>query len=248
MVRPVFKNMVDIAKSDIQRDPITLTDPRMEVSVVVEATLDILYNHEIVSFGNDMEYCCVVDFARKWDMASVLKTISIQLRLHSISPENGNRPLRLLRIAIALGETEPIATIIRSSCGKTWPAASGRVEKQQGENLPYRPPSLPKPTLSDGTRGFLKGAPIFDLGGWPYAKFADLPTPLVWALLRAGTTLDQAHVTRTSTTLATEVKKLMDMMCELPIWRLSSCRVSCLPFTDPKETATSGAGGGKAAA
>jgi hypothetical protein len=221
MDRPVFKNMVGIAQSDSQRDPINLTDKRIEHSLVVEATLDILYNHEIISFANDMAYCCVVDFARKWDMAIVLKTISMQLRLHCITPQSGNRPLGLLRIAIALGETEPITTIIRYSCGKTWPAASGRSERQQGDHLPYKPPSLPRPMLSDGTSGFLKGAPIFDLGGWPYTKFADLPTPLVWALLRAGTTLDQAHVARTSAILASEVHKLMDIMCELPVWRLS---------------------------
>jgi hypothetical protein len=225
MDRPVFKNMVGIAQSDAQRDPINLTDPHVELGDVVEATLDILYDHDIPFIDQETLYHHVIDFARKWDMSIILSRISKQLRLHTISEEKGGRPLRLLRLAINLGDNEVIATIIKSSVQHAWPAGGHGTRDAGSEtgtgNLPWKSPTLPKPKLTGVTQDYLKGAPIFELGSWPYSTFAALPPPLAWAILRAGIVLDQAHVSRRSITLATEVHKLMDIMCEWPVWRLS---------------------------
>jgi hypothetical protein len=216
--------MISIAKSDIQRDPITLTDPHVELGIVIEATLDILYDHDIPFIDQETLYHHVTDFARKWDMSIILSKLSKQLRLHAISEELGGRPLRLLRLAINLGDNEVIATIIQSSAQHGWPSGGhGKRDSGSGTGgLPWKSPTLPKPIITGVCADFLKGAPIFELGSWPYSTFAALPTPLAWAILRAGANLDLTHVSRRSITLATEVQKLMDMMCELPIWRLET--------------------------
>lgn len=125
MIRSVFKNMVGIAQTGSQRGPLELTDEFVEHSQVVEATLDILYNSEIASFKDDKLYHHVIEFARKYDMSTILKTISSQLRAHATSSDKGNT-LRLLRVAIDLGECDLITSIVRATCGHVWPKPSAK--------------------------------------------------------------------------------------------------------------------------
>jgi len=47
MVRPVFRSMISMATTASQRDPIVLTDPNVEHSLVVKEVLDIIYNLEV---------------------------------------------------------------------------------------------------------------------------------------------------------------------------------------------------------
>jgi hypothetical protein len=94
--------MLGVAQSIDQRGPLDLTDEFVEHSLVIKATLDILYDQEITSFKDDKPYHHVIEFARKYDMSSILKTISNQLRVHATSPDKAHC-LRLLRIAIDLG-------------------------------------------------------------------------------------------------------------------------------------------------
>ena len=44
MSRLVSRSMIAMARLTAQRDPITLTDNRFEVSLVIEIVLDITYN------------------------------------------------------------------------------------------------------------------------------------------------------------------------------------------------------------
>ena len=115
--------MVGIAQTGSQRGPLELTDEFVEHSQVVEAALDILYNSEITSFKDDKLYHHVIEFARTYDMSTILKTISSQLRAHATSSDKGNT-LRLLRVAIDLGECDLITSIVRATCGHVWPKSS----------------------------------------------------------------------------------------------------------------------------
>ena len=115
--------MVGIAQTGTQRGPIELTDEFVEHSQVVEAALDIMYDSEIKSFADDKLYHHVIEFARKYDISSILKTISSQLRAHATSSDKGNF-LRLLRVAIDLGECSLMSAIVRATCGHLWPELS----------------------------------------------------------------------------------------------------------------------------
>jgi hypothetical protein len=77
------------------------------------------------------------------------------------------------------------------------------------------------PTLTGTTREWLKGAQAFDLGGWPYSSFVAMPSPLVWAMLRAQKTVDLSPKPHSSKAFPEELKKILDIMCELRIWDLS---------------------------
>ena len=63
--------MLGIAQSNSQRDPIDLTDTLVEMSLVVKAVLDILYDHEVISFKDNKLYHHVIEFARRYDMGII---------------------------------------------------------------------------------------------------------------------------------------------------------------------------------
>jgi len=185
--------MINMAQLGTQRDPINLTDNYVEHSLVVHAILDIIYDREILSFKDDNIYHYVIEFARKWDIPTVLRTISKELLVHTHSLNMEKHLIKHLRLALDLGESDLITTIIKSQKRQTWMAAgSGGFDLEENDALPLPPkfPTLPIPTLNGTTRQYLEGAQAFDLGGWPYSSFATLPTPFVWAMLRAQKVVD----------------------------------------------------------
>lgn len=235
MTRSVFKNMVGIAQTGSQRGPLELTDEFVEHSQVIEATLDILYNSEIKSFKDDKLYHQVIEFARKYEMPTILKSISNQLRVHATSPDKAHA-LRLLRVAIDLGECELITAIVRATCGHVWPDdpkaglfSVGILEKQGKEKKqPWVPPqlrdtgsifpqkilSLPPPNVSTKAKEYIQGGKAFDLGSWPYPEFAALPTPLAWALLRADQLAAKEYSVARTEAFGRELQNVLDSMCE----------------------------------
>jgi len=180
----VFKNMLGIAQSNSQRDPIDLTDSSVELSVVIWTVLDILYDQEVISFHDDKLYHHVIEFARKYDMGIILKTISKEIRVHATSPDKGHDVLGLFLIAINLGDYELIAAIVRAKGSHAWPLLAKKDRESELNALfPSSNLTLPKPLITGSTKEYVPGAKAFDLGGWPYSTFAALPTPLAWAIL-----------------------------------------------------------------
>jgi hypothetical protein len=180
--------MISMANSKSQQTPIDLTDEFVEYSLVIQATLGLLYDREVACFKDDKLYHHVIEFARKYDMAIILKTISKELRVHATSPEKGVHVLQFLRLAIDLGGCDLITAIIRAKSTHTWPqrARDPSTSKCGGHSIfPQRTLTLPEPVLTDLTQEFIPTPKPFDLGSWPYASFAALPPPIAWALLRA---------------------------------------------------------------
>jgi len=240
--------MVGIAQTGTQRGPIELTDEFVEHSQVVEAALDIMYDSEIKSFADDKLYHHVIEFARKYDISSILKTISSQLRAHATSSDKGNF-LRLLRVAIDLGECSLISAIVGATCGHVWPEISIEYEAMRARQalsilanesstlllnpkpvvsrkpptdksiFPSKPLSLPSPNLDIAAKEYVEGEKAFDLGTWPYEEFASLPTPLAWALLRADQLAKKEYSLDRTVAFGRKIQDILDTMCEL---------VSCL--------------------
>jgi hypothetical protein len=112
--------MIGLAQSDSQRDPITLTDKPLELSLVVKATFDILYDREVASFKDANLYHQVIEFARKWDMPVILKTLSMQILVHTNSEGLDNCINQVFSLATDLGEPKLLTAIMRSKVGKAW--------------------------------------------------------------------------------------------------------------------------------
>jgi hypothetical protein len=207
--------MIGLAKSDSQRDPITLTDKPLELSLVVKATLDILYDREVVSFKDANLYHQVIEFGRKWDMPVILKTLSMQILVHTNSEGLNSHINQFFSLATDLAEPKLLTAIMRSKVGRTWGGPAPNPEEGisrlfHQKSLSH---SLGPPVLNDDAERWLKGAPCFKLGGWPYSKFAAIPTPIVWALLRASEAADLAYKTHVPEFLLMEFQKLMESMC-----------------------------------
>jgi hypothetical protein len=206
--------MIGIAQSNSQRDPIDLTDTFVEMSLVVKAALDILYDQEVVSFKDDRLYHHVIEFARKYDMGIILKTISKEIRVHATSLDKSHHVLRLFRVAIDLGEYELITAIVRAKGNYAWPKPVKDQIPELGSLFPSKTLSLPKPFITGSAKEYVPGAKAFDLGGWPYSTFAALPTPLAWALLRAHLTAEKPFKSDGSESIGKELQKVLDSMCE----------------------------------
>jgi hypothetical protein len=226
--------MLGVAQSIDQRGPLDLTDEFVEHSLVIKATLDVLYDQEITSFKDDKLYHHVIEFARKYDMSSILKTISNQLRVHATSPDKAHC-LRLLRIAIDLGECDLMTAIVRATCGHVWPTYEkpdpspfqfglGRRSDTKPTPLPKKRDdrsifptkglSLPSPNVSTASKEYIEGGKAFDLGTWPYPEFAALPPPLAWALLRAEQLASKEYSHQRTEAFGRELQNVLDSMCE----------------------------------
>jgi hypothetical protein len=142
-----------------------LTDEFVELSLVVEQTLDILYNHEIASFNDADLFHHVIEFARKRDMPIILKTISSQLIVHTNTPSLSNPVNSRYRIAIDLGDPELIIAVMRSKVGRVLdePAPLDAFTPL----FPTKPLSLGESTLTAEDKQYLKEAGVFKLGSWP---------------------------------------------------------------------------------
>jgi len=207
--------MLGIAQSNSQRDPIDLTDTFVEVSLVVKAVLDILYDQEVISFNDDKLYHHVLEFARKYDMAIILKTISKEIRVHATSPDKGHDVLGLFRVAIDLGDYELMAAIVRAKGSYAWPLLADKDQVPElGSLFPSKNLTLPKPLITGSSKEYVPGAKAFDLGGWPYSTFAALPTPLAWAILRAQQNAERPLMSDGIESIGKALQKVLDSMCK----------------------------------
>ena len=236
MLSSVFKNMVGIAQSGAQRGPLELTDEYVEHSQVVEATLDILYNLGITSFTDDNLYHHVIEFARKYDMSFILKTISNQIRVHANYTDKAHC-VRLLRIAIDLGECDLMAAVVRATCGHNWPdrpkpktslfrfgwgsrlvpdvkPAPLSEECRDQSLFPPKSLFLPPPHVSVESKEYIAGGKAFELGTWSYPEFAALPPPIAWALLRAEQLASDEYHDKRTEAFGRELQNILDSMCE----------------------------------
>jgi hypothetical protein len=236
--------MLGIAQSTDQRDPITLSDPHVELSIVIKATLDILYGHEIDSFTDDKLYHHVIEFSRKWDMPIIIRTIIKELHVHASTSKTDTTAGRLFRLAIDVGDHDVIAVMIERGHDKGWPGIDGTLKSRISDGLlPIRNLTLAEPFLDDEAQRYLKLSPVFALGGWPYNKFVALPLPVIWAILRAQQTTKLAHKSSDPRATPKELKKLLDSMCESPSIRSIESDLYTDGMSDPNQCSKAGTGG-----
>jgi len=211
--------MIDMAQSPIQRDPINLSDPHVDHSVVVKASLDIIYDREVNTSTIDKSrkvYLHVIEFARKWDIPLILKTLKTAIRANS-HPKDSHS-FSLFTLAVELGDHDLISITFNLMINRNWSSKdSADTTSPEIKALPVEELTFKNPTCASGSGSpltYIKGASSGDIAGWAYRSFEIMPKPVIWAMLRARRNTQGISTTEGWSRVPSELKKLLDSMCE----------------------------------
>jgi hypothetical protein len=231
--------MIDMAQSPNQSNPINLSDPHVEHGIVVKAALDIIYDRELDTSNIDKlrkVYIHVIEFARKWDIPSILRTIKTAIRASS-HPKDSHS-FSLFTLAVELGDHDLISITTNLLINRSWSSKdSSDPTSAEIKALPVKELTFKDPTCAgsfDSPLAYIKGAQSGDIGGWAYRVFEIMPKPVIWAMSRARRNTQGVSTTEGWSRVPSELKKLLDSMCEFS--SIQSCRVRILTGpVDPEE-------------
>jgi hypothetical protein len=180
----IFRDLLSLAQTPSQRDPIIFTDKVLEHSWVVESLLDSVYLREVTCLGNYDGTRAVIDLAEKWDFHHVVKLV----KFHFLHDKSDQLSVRRLTLAMALNEKGAANKYVRDWHEGVW-VSSGTLCIGIGTRKP--PPATGNLYLHGclaakllGQSGIVGGR-IFDLGTWDTRSYLQLSPTTAWALLRA---------------------------------------------------------------
>lgn len=211
--------MIHMAQSPTQRDPSNLSDPQVDHSVVVKASLDIIYDGEVNTDNIDKSrkvYLHVIEFARKWDIPLILRTLKIAIRANS-HPKDSHS-FSLFTLAVELGDHDLISITTNLMINRNWSSKeSSDTTLPEIKALPVKELTFKNPTCASGSGSpltYIKGASSGDIAGWAYKSFEIMPKPIIWAMLRARRNTQGASATEGWSRVPSELKRLLDSMCQ----------------------------------
>jgi len=174
----------------MQRNPITFTDDKFEVGLVIRSFLDGVYS-------NSMEGCAdrpnvsstkfIVDFARKWECQGVWDMIEHVVRVNIRGYQSIDTSLcdsfDLFLLAVKLERYELAGECLRQPRVQFWDASDQPFPE-------YDPPLSPNVQSDQQVAGWedlkpIPGISVFDLCSSCHLDFLEIPPNIVWALLRA---------------------------------------------------------------
>ena len=198
--------------SAARRDPIYLTDERLEQSGVLDELLDIMYAFEMEKTGR-LSYA-VIELAEKWDFAQVL----LAIRQHLPLPKSNLNLFGRFQLSIKLKDPSLIAGFPRRKHDVNWinSPSEPAIDNFRRKHLVRQVHDEAAPGLLN--ESFVGGGRMYDAATWAYGDFLLTPPTVLWALLRAtyvGTTkaaeIDHKKV-------ADEFERLLTLACEsLPL-------------------------------
>jgi hypothetical protein len=216
--RPVFRSMISMATSTTQQNPVTFTDDKFEVGIVIRLFLDAVYTGVVDDFANTDNVnstMYVIDFARTWECQWLLNAVErcVDFNLSKLDetecPDYDN--FDLFRIAVKLERYELAGACIRAKSGLVW---NDEIKTLSSDTLsPNFTSAQPVRALSDLQP--IEGASVFDLSAGPCTILLELPPNVAWALLRSnhiantkdnGNSIEGNH--------ADEFVKIMRLACE----------------------------------
>jgi len=176
----IFRDLLSIAQTPSQRDPIIFTDKVIEQSWVVGSLLDSVYQREVTCLGNRNGTRAVIDLAEKWDFHHVVKLVRFHFRNDKTDQLSGRR----LTLAMALNEKE-----IATESVKTWHTGIWKPSPSVVQEKPvpafdsiYLHGSPVAELLGERT---IDGGKVHELGTSGYRSYLGLSPTTAWALLRA---------------------------------------------------------------
>lgn len=224
---PVFRDMISLAKSSTQQDPIHLSHPSIEHSVVVKRVLDIIYtsDFEVKLVGVDFNLVkFMIDFGRKWEIAVVRDTIRRELSRGKKDIDTHN--MEHFLVALHLEDNQLTNKYFLHAEDQEWdkgqvnqiPNGKRAFDGDQNREVDYDSKPLGHHYLNDtGATGLpadhrfvaSPGGDLLDPGVMPYKVFLQFPPTVLWMLSRA------AYLSRTSREDTNDIMRtLLDLACQ----------------------------------
>jgi hypothetical protein len=207
--------MLSMPGSAARRDPIYLTDERLEQSGVPDELLDIMYAFEMEQTSR-MSYA-VIELAEKWDFAQVLLAIRRHLPHHKSNIDMFSR----FQMSNKLKDASLIAGFLKRKYLVSWLDSStvSAIDDFRQNRLIRLVYDEAAPGLLN--ESFVGGARLFDVATWAYGDFLLTPPTVLWALLRATYVGTTKPAKIDSDKVAVEFRRLLTLACESPRIRLS---------------------------
>lgn len=178
--RSVFRDMLSMPNSAARKDPIYLTDEKLEKSITLKCLLDVMYTLE-TSVIDTSEVYAVLDLAEKWDFQHVRHAIRRDL------PHSNTYMFPRFQVSLKLKDPKLIAGFVKRDHDVVWSHPSkGDSSPEKFFDIHRRTRHVyedPLPGLKG--EGRVPDARVFDVGTWPYTHFLLTPPTVIWALLRA---------------------------------------------------------------
>lgn len=222
--------MISMATTTSQRDPIVLTDPNVEHSLVVKEVLDIIYSlevHALTAWESSNLYLYVVDFATKWEMNMVTGLFGRELMRYIEVEKEAWRSFGFLLLALRLGDNSLAAKCCNEMDRVEWCQAQPTSSPEdEGDNQEYfaekwefeEDDGLPINYLNDRPSHQLTknnplaatlGGNLLDIRVMAYDDFLRLPPTVAWIILHASIGHEPG-----SGSIENKVKQLLDLACE----------------------------------
>jgi hypothetical protein len=202
--------MLSMPHSSARKDPVYLTDEKLERSGVLKVLLDIMYTLKTADIDALVMFA-VLDLAEKWDFDHVRHTI----RRDSADHGSSKCTFHLFELSIKFKDPSLIAGFPRSRHNAKW------TNSPTGSAIDtFRRRDLIRQVYDEAAPGLLNqsyvgGGRIFDAATRAYGDFLLTPPTVLWALLRAtyvGTTVLPAKID--SDKVADEFERLLKLACK----------------------------------
>lgn len=195
--------------SAARRDPIYLTDERLEHSGVLEELLDIMYAFEMKKTSR-LSYA-VIELAEKWDLAQVL----LAIRQHLPLPKSNINLFSRFQLSMKLKDASLIAGFPKRKSHVTWldSSAFSAIEDFRRKRLARRQVyDEAAPALLN--ESYVGGSRMFDAATWSHSSFLHTPPTVLWALLRATYVGTTTPAEIDSDKVADEFERLLTLACK----------------------------------
>jgi hypothetical protein len=202
--------MLSMPNFAVRRDPIYLTDEKLEHSDVVETLLDIMYTLKTANIDTSVMFA-VLDLAEKWDFDHVRHTIRRDLSYHG----SNEYMFHHFQLSTQFKDPSLIASFVTRGHDVIWDddQSCSLIEYFARQRLVRQVYDEPAPDLLN--QSDVVGSRMFEVGTWSYGNFLLTPPTVLWALSRAtyvGTTtpakIDHKKV-------ADEFERLLKLACKL---------------------------------
>lgn len=203
--RTIFRDMIALANTSIQRDPFHLTHPAIEHSLVIKEALDVVYkcdfDYKLVQKDSNLVKL-VIDFARKWEMSVIIDIIHKEL--YRSQDLCGGQLVGHFLAALHLEALDLALDFYMISGSLEWAREMNSQEKKEKGAMNKQDQGGPKDELhalhthyhtdiaatglpADHPLVASPGGEIYNLGVMPYREFLHIPSTVGLILLRAQT-------------------------------------------------------------
>jgi len=175
--------MLSLPNSAAQRDPIFLTDEKIETYLVLKYLLNIVYKMDM-SVIEYINVYGVIGLAEKWDFEHVLELIRREISNFDRQP---GKYFHYFSLSSRLQEPRIAASWLKRylcTVWKVWNHDDGSPGEDFQSQIEFRDP-FDEPATGLLDEGIVEEGDCSDVGTWSYCNVLFTSPTVLWALLRA---------------------------------------------------------------